>query len=58
MIGTLIGAFILSSIESYLVIKFIEPHWYILLLGLIIVVASLADRGLTYLLTQQQIKEG
>jgi simple sugar transport system permease protein/ribose transport system permease protein len=52
MIGTLMGAFILTGIESYLVIKFIQPHWYILLLGLIIVFVSLADRLLTYTLTR------
>jgi simple sugar transport system permease protein/ribose transport system permease protein len=52
MIGTFIGAFILTGIESYLVIKTISPHWYVLLLGLIIVLVSLADRALTHLLTK------
>ena len=52
LIGTLLGAFILSGIQSYLVIKSIDPQWFILLLGLIVVLVSLADRGLTHLLTR------
>ncbi|MHB8627377.1 MAG: ABC transporter permease [Aggregatilineales bacterium] len=51
MIGAFLGAFILSGIESYLVTKAINPQWFILLLGLIVVLVSLADRGLTRLLT-------
>jgi simple sugar transport system permease protein/ribose transport system permease protein len=50
IIGTLLGAFILSAIQSYLVIRTIQPQWFILLLGLIVVLVSLADRALTYLL--------
>lgn len=49
LIGTLIGAFILSGIQSYLVINSIQPQWFILLLGLIVVLVSLADRGLSNL---------
>jgi simple sugar transport system permease protein/ribose transport system permease protein len=49
IIGTLLGAFILSAIQSYLVIKTIQPQWFILLLGLIVVLVSLADRALTHL---------
>ena len=52
LVGTLLGAFILSGIQSYLVIKSIDPQWFILLLGLIVVLVSLADRGLTHLLTR------
>jgi ribose transport system permease protein len=52
LVGTLLGAFILSGIQSYLVIKSIDPQWFILLLGLIVVLVSLADRGLTRLLTR------
>ena len=51
LVGTLLGAFILSGVQSYLVIKSIDPQWFILLLGLIVVLVSLADRGLTHLLT-------
>ena len=47
--GTFLGAFILSCTESYLVINGVQPHWYVLLLGLIVVLVSLADRGLTHL---------
>jgi simple sugar transport system permease protein len=50
IIGTLLGAFILSAIQSYLVIRTIQPQWFILLLGLIVVLVSLADRGLTRLM--------
>ena len=34
LIGTVLGAFILSGIQSYLVIKAIQPQWFILLMGL------------------------
>ena len=46
------GAFILSGIQSYLVIKGINPQWFILLIGLIVVLVSLADRGLTRLVSR------
>jgi simple sugar transport system permease protein/ribose transport system permease protein len=46
-LGTLLGAFILSGIQSYLVIKGMNPQWFILLLGLIVVLVGLADHGLT-----------
>lgn len=52
LVGTLLGAFILSGIQSYLVIKSIEPQWFILLLGLIVVLVGLADRGLTRLVSR------
>jgi ribose transport system permease protein len=50
--GTLLGAFILSGIQSYLVIKGMNPQWFILLLGLIVVLVSLADRSLTRLVSK------
>lgn len=53
LVGTLLGAFILSGIQSYLVIKTIQPQWFTLLLGLIVVLVSLSERGLTHLLTRQ-----
>ncbi len=52
VIGAFIGAFILSGIQSYLVINHIQPQWYTLLLGLIVVLVGLADRGLTYTFTR------
>ncbi len=52
IIGTFVGAFILSGIQSYLVIKAIQPQWFVLLLGLIVVLVSLADRGLARLVTR------
>ncbi len=52
IVGTFLGAFILSGIQSYLVIKSIQPQWFILLLGLIVVLVSLADRALMYGLTR------
>lgn len=51
IIGTFLGAFILSGIQSFLVIKAIQPQWFILLLGLIVVLVSLADRGVVHLVT-------
>jgi ribose transport system permease protein len=51
LIGTLLGAFILRGIQSFLIILGVQPQWYILVVGLIIVLASLADRVLTKLAT-------
>lgn len=47
-VGTLFGAFILSAIQSYLVIKSIQPQWFTLILGAIIVLVSLFDRLMNY----------
>ncbi|GIK39931.1 MAG: ribose ABC transporter permease [Chloroflexota bacterium] len=52
LVGTLLGAFILSGIQSYLVIKGMDPQWFILLLGLIVVLVSLADRSLVRLVSK------
>jgi len=52
IVGTFLGAFILSGIQSYLVINSIPPQWFILLLGLIVVLVSLGNRVLTHLLTR------
>ena len=46
LIGALMGAFVLSSIQSYLVVMGVRPQWFILLLGVIVVVAALGDRSL------------
>ncbi len=56
LIGTLLGAFMLRAIGSYLVIQGIQPQWYVLLLGVIVVLASLADRMLTKLLLVLQYR--
>ena len=47
LIGTLFGAFMLRGIQSFLVLLAVQPQWYILVVGLIVVLASLADRTLT-----------
>ncbi len=52
LIGTFLGAFILSGVQSYLVIKGIPPQWFVVLLGLIVVLVSLGDRALTHLMTR------
>jgi simple sugar transport system permease protein/ribose transport system permease protein len=52
IIGTFLGAFILSGVQSYLVIKSIQPQWFVVLLGLIVVLISLGDRALTHFLTR------
>ena len=44
IIGTLFGAFILSAVQSYLIIQGIQPQWFTLILGAIIVLVSLFDR--------------
>lgn len=46
LVGALFGAFVLSSIQSYLVVMGVRPQWFILLLGLIVVFAALGDRTL------------
>jgi simple sugar transport system permease protein/ribose transport system permease protein len=46
LVGALIGAFLLSSIQSYLVVMGVRPQWFLLLLGIIVVVAALGDRSL------------
>jgi ribose transport system permease protein len=45
-IGTLFGAFMLRGIQSFLIILAVQPQWYVLVVGLIVVVASVADRAL------------
>jgi ribose/xylose/arabinose/galactoside ABC-type transport system permease subunit len=52
ILGTCLGAFILSGIQSFLVIKAIQPQWFTLLLGLIVVLVSLADRGVARFVTR------
>lgn len=49
LLGTLLGAFVLRGIQSFLIILGVQPQWYILVLGLIVVFASLTDRTLTRL---------
>ena len=46
LVGAVVGAFVLSSIQSYLVVMGVRPQWFILLLGLIVVVAALGDKAL------------
>jgi ribose transport system permease protein len=46
LIGAVVGAFVLSSIQSYLVVMAVQPQWFILLLGIIVVLAALGDRTL------------
>jgi simple sugar transport system permease protein/ribose transport system permease protein len=46
LIGALTGAFVLSSIQSYLVVMSVRPQWFMVLLGLIVVAAALGDRTL------------
>jgi simple sugar transport system permease protein/ribose transport system permease protein len=50
LIGTLLGAFMLRGIQSFLILLGVQPQWYILVVGLIVVLASLADRTLTRLI--------
>jgi len=52
LIGTLFGAFVLRGIQSFLILLGVQPQWYILVVGLIVVFASLADRTLTRLATK------
>ena len=52
LIGTLFGAFVLRGIQSFLILLGVQPQWYILVVGLIVVLASLADRTLTRFATK------
>jgi ribose transport system permease protein len=47
LVGTLFGAFMLRGIQSFLILLAVQPQWYILVVGLIVVLASVADRTLT-----------
>lgn len=44
LVGAILGAFVLSSIQSYLVVMAVKPQWFILLLGLIVVFAAYGDQ--------------
>jgi simple sugar transport system permease protein/ribose transport system permease protein len=44
--GALVGTFVLSSIQSYLVVMARAPQWFMVLLGIIVVLAALGDHGL------------
>jgi simple sugar transport system permease protein/ribose transport system permease protein len=46
LVGAVLGAFVLSSIQSYLVVMGVRPQWFILLLGLIVVFAAFGDKAL------------
>jgi ribose transport system permease protein len=46
LIGALIGAFVLSSIQSYLVVMGVQPQWFVLILGVIVVLAAYGDKSL------------
>lgn len=46
LFGALAGAFVLSSIQSYLVIMGVAPQWFMVLLGVMVVAAALGDRSL------------
>jgi simple sugar transport system permease protein/ribose transport system permease protein len=45
LLGALVGAFVLSSIQSYLVVMVVRPQWFILLPGVIVVLAALGDKS-------------
>ncbi len=44
LLGTLVGTLILCSIQSFLVIMGMQPQWFMLALGIIVVSAARADR--------------
>jgi ribose transport system permease protein len=53
LVGTLMGAVLLCGIQSFLIILGFQPQWYILALGVIVVLASLIDRGLSRLIMKK-----
>ena len=44
LVGVLVGTFILCGIQSFLVIMGVQPQWFMLVLGVIVVSAARADR--------------
>jgi simple sugar transport system permease protein/ribose transport system permease protein len=46
LLGAVTGAFVLSSIQSYLVVMGVLPQWFMLLVGVIVVLAAYGDRTL------------
>ena len=44
LLGVLMGTFILCGIQSFLVIMGVQPQWFMLVLGIIVVSAARADR--------------
>jgi simple sugar transport system permease protein/ribose transport system permease protein len=44
LLGVLVGTFILCGIQSFLVIMGVQPQWFMLVLGIIVVSAARADR--------------
>ena len=44
IIGALVGTFILCGIQSFLVIMGVQPQWFMLMLGIIVISAARADR--------------
>ncbi|WP_181423434.1 ABC transporter permease [Halomonas heilongjiangensis] len=46
LVGVVVGAFVLSAIQSYLVVNGVRPQWFMLLLGVIVVAAAISDRHL------------
>lgn len=46
LVGAIMGAFVLSSIQSYLVVMAVRPQWFMVLLGIIVVFAALGDKKL------------
>lgn len=44
--GALMGALVLSSIQSYLVVTGVQPQWFVLILGVIVVLAAYGDKSL------------
>ena len=44
LLGALVGTFILSAIQSFLVVMGVQPQWFILILGIVVVSAAKADR--------------
>ncbi len=46
MVGAALGAFALTGIQSFLVLNSVQPQWFNVLLGVIIVVALIGDKAL------------
>lgn len=46
LFGAIMGTFVLSSIQSYLVVMAVRPQWFMVLLGIIVVLAALGDRNM------------
>ena len=58
VIGVVLGAFLLSGIQSFLVLNGVQPQWFLILLGLLVVGALIGDQSLRRRILRRRIASG